>query len=151
MITISELQDKIEYRDGQLFRLSGKGAGLIEGTSQGRYLTTMVNRKHVYLHHAVWALVHGEWPTEIDHINQDKHDNRIENLRLVTKSAQNFNRPVFGNNTSGVTGVSWNKQKSKWTAKFGTKFLGAFEAMSDAITARVKAELGSADHLRGQP
>lgn len=61
----------------------------------------------IKLHHMVWAVVHGRIPTQIDHINGDKTDNRIENLREVSASENNKNvihrwRP---NARTGLPGV----------------------------------------------
>ena len=64
-------------------------------------------RVSVSLHHAVWALVYGNFPTQIDHINGDSFDNRIENLREVSRSENDMNR-VWAwrpNASTGLPGV----------------------------------------------
>ena len=60
------------------------------------------------LHQVVWALVYGCWPTQIDHINGNPHDNRVENLREVTPSENCLNRlrPWKPNPSTGLPGVS---------------------------------------------
>ena len=50
------------------------------------------SRHLIYLHHLVWALVYGSWPKQIDHVNGDPRDNRIENLREVSRSENDMNR-----------------------------------------------------------
>ena len=63
-------------------------------------------------------LVHGEDPDgHIDHVNGDRSDNRIQNLRLVDAQINNENRRTCNsNNRSGFLGVCWDKQASKWKA-----------------------------------
>ena len=95
-------------------------------------------------HRIVWALVHGEWPETIDHINGIRHDNRPSNLRSVSHRVNLMNqRPKNGR--EGVMGVGWDKQTNKWTARIGVMGkdirLGYFEAREDAIAARVAAEI----------
>lgn len=78
---------------------------------------------------------------EIDHINRIKDDNRIENLRVVTKRQNCCN---LSTNTSGIPGVIWCKQQKKWRARIWVngknKHLGLFENIEDAKVARKKAE-----------
>lgn len=88
-------------------------------------------------HHIVWCMHHGDLPKEIDHINGDKSDNRIENLRLATRAqnAANFHK-LRATNTSGMRGVTWDAAKSSWKAQIGYqgkhKFLGYFDTQRDA-------------------
>lgn len=80
-----------------------------------------------------------------DHINQNKLDNRKENLRTVTKSQNGFNRGKQSNNTSGVKGVSWHKKAKKWMVeiKHGDlkEYFGLFINLEDAKKVREKAEM----------
>lgn len=55
---------------------------------------------------------------ETDHMNQDKLDNRRSNLRSVTASVNQSNKPISRNNTSGVQGVKWDKTRSLWKVSF---------------------------------
>ena len=68
-----------------------------------------IRGKHpnIQLHHMVWAVVHGRFPTQIDHINGDKTDNRIENLREVSASdnSKNVIHPWRPNARTGLPGV----------------------------------------------
>lgn len=87
-----------------------------------------------------WLIV-GKW---YDHKNLNKLDNRRENLRKTTVKENNQNKPLYKNNTSGFTGVSFNKATNKWLAtirKDGKPVaLGSFENKKDAIITRLKAE-----------
>ena len=81
-------------------------------------------RVFIYLHHAVWAVCKGCWPTQqIDHINGNKTDNRIENLREVCGSENNMNmlHPWKPNAKTGLPGVSPNGNKFQ-TSIYGKSF-----------------------------
>ena len=89
---------------------------------------------------------YGEFPcSEIDHINGNKQDNRIENLRIASRSinAQN-KRSARADSVSRVLGVSWHKMANKWVAqisKSGKKFhLGSFSDIDDARNAYISAK-----------
>jgi hypothetical protein len=86
------------------------------------------------VHRVAWAMHHGVDPgeTEIDHVNGDPSDNRIDNLRLATRFEQmrNTRKPV--DNRSGVKGVCWDKQHQKWRARVGSTFLGIFPTLEEA-------------------
>lgn len=80
----------------------------------------------------------------IDHINHNKADNRKFNLRACSQHENNMNRSIVPNNTSGVTGVFWDKKLNKWGAGIGFKgkyiYLGRFENFEEATKARKEAE-----------
>jgi hypothetical protein len=98
-----------------------KRAGYIKSGSRsdgGGYRIITVRGRMVRAHHLIWCWVHGEWSSsEIDHINGDRDDNRIKNLRLATVSQNRNNRPILRSNTSGYKWVSWSKQRKKWLAE----------------------------------
>jgi len=79
-----------------------------------------------------------------DHINQDKLDNRKENLRTATPSQNGFNRKLNTDNSSGYTGVYWHERAGKWYAGIKVnqvqKHLGTFDTMTEAVVARMKFE-----------
>ena len=100
-------------------------------------------------HVVIWAYCHGEWPNgEIDHIDGNRGNNRIENLRCVDKSTNQRNASLRVDNTSGQVGVYFNKASGRWRARINHNgrrvFLGSFVSFEDAVTARkdAEAELG---------
>lgn len=121
----------------------GKEAGALHG-SRG-YGRVCINGRPYLKHRIIWAWFYGEDPGpdwQIDHINGDTCDNRILNLRKATESEQKHNRARFNNNTSGVVGVYF--AKNKWFAKIEVagkiENLGSFRSREEAIAARIKAE-----------
>jgi len=109
------------------------------------YIKISVNNRSYLAHRLAWLYVNGEWPTgQIDHINHDRSDNRISNLRDVDNRENHKNETLSSNNTSGVIGVYWKKSTGKWWA--GIKVdgrmihLGYYEYKTDAISARLGAE-----------
>ncbi len=69
------------------------------------YLSTSIKNHRVYLHRLAWLYVYGEIPKEIDHINHNRLDNRIENLRKVTRAENLRNVSMRSDNSTGHTGV----------------------------------------------
>ena len=81
----------------------------------------------------------------IDHINGNRLDNRMANLRVVNRQQNAFNTGMRSDNTSGHIGVSWSKAKSKWVAQIQINgksiYLGRYSLIEDAIAAREAAEV----------
>ena len=101
------------------------------------YCVGIFDRKRILAHRAVWFLHYGEWPKEcIDHINGITTDNRIENLRDVSRSVNQKNRRMSSNNTTGVNGVWVNKTSGKYRASIRTTngriYLGSFDSVNEA-------------------
>lgn len=78
-------------------------------------------------------------PLVADHINRNKLDNRIENLRVVSRGDNSANTGVSKNNTSGYKGVVWSTKKGKWIAQTSIggkrKHLGVFTDPRDGAIA----------------
>ena len=122
-------------------RWTGKPVGA--RTSLG-YLMTSVCGVKILVHRIVWAMQHGAWPNYfVDHINGQKDDNRIINLRDVPQSLNGLGLVKSKKNTSGHTGVTWNRKLGKWAAqvKYRGKnlYLGLYVDIEDAVEARKKA------------
>ena len=110
----------------------------------GGYLCGAVYKISLQAHVAAWVIHTGQWPDgEIDHINGDRRDNRISNLRCVSPAENKRNRALSASSTSGVMGVSYNARDSRWAAYIGAEGklinLGTFRRKDDAIAARQAA------------
>ena len=117
----TELTQNYQYKDGNLYRLKssgGKKVGAMAGwetvCNGKKYKKINVNRKTYYLHQIIFMFHHGYIPKYIDHADGNSLNNKIENLREATQSQNVHNSPARKNNTSGVKGVSF--QKNKWKA-----------------------------------
>jgi hypothetical protein len=107
-------------------------AGHRAGTFCNGYVKISINRVIIPAHRIAMAMTNGFWPFgEIDHINGDRSDNRLCNLREVTHQQNCMNRSKASNNKSGYVGVSWHEVGQKWQAhlSIGRKsiYLGLFE------------------------
>lgn len=101
----------------------------------------------IYLgHRLVWMMAHGSDPggDEIDHINGDRKDNRLINLRRCTSSQNNRNRRMSRRNKSGVKGIYWETARRKWFAICSQNFIGRFDKLEDAAAAVI--EFRSREH-----
>lgn len=128
-------------RQGQMRR--GDVAGTVDGKG---YLRIRIDGVDYRAHRLAWMLHYGVAPgEEIDHINRVKLDNRIENLRDADRSVNVLNRALQKNNTTGVVGVNWRKDRQRWTASISknkrSRHLGYFAHIEDAIRARRTAEI----------
>lgn len=111
--------------------VAGKVAGCL--CKHSGYRSISVDRKIYMAHRLAWAFVYGEWPTlQIDHINRERSDNRIQNLRQATQRQNSANSGRRRNNRSGFKGVSWAAHVGKWAAQCrrpdnGPRHIGFFE------------------------
>lgn len=129
---------------------SGAKAGDIAGTSdRDGYRAIMISGKRYFSHRIIWMMVHGECPTdlEIDHENNIKYDNRLDNLRIGTQSENAHNR-------KNIKGYCFHKGRGQWLARMKLnsreKFLGWFNTESEASAAYqvAKAERDSHDYKK---
>lgn len=110
------------------------------------YLRIAIDSKRYLAHRAAWLYVYGEWPNVIDHINGDRTDNRIANLRSGTQAqnAQNRRSAQADNRSSGLLGVTWHSQNRKWCAHVTLngkkKHVGLFDDPKVAHEAYLKAK-----------
>ena len=151
MITQSELKELLSYcpETGIFTWKKRRGGSAKKGSAAGwlsnGYTRIAVNGKEFAAHRLAWLYQFGTLPNDsIDHINHERSDNRISNLRECTTSDNAKNMSMHKSNSSGVTGVSWDKKTKAWKACIhanGRKInLGTYESMPDAEYARMNAE-----------
>jgi hypothetical protein len=139
------------HRPDHPVQWNAKWAGKQAGTFGDGTVTLRIKRRPYKAHRIAWLLVHGEIPeADIDHINGDWRDNRIANLRLASRSQNNWNARLAKNNTSGFKGVTWDKKAEWWMAQIhyekSPHFLGYFKTPEQAHDAYREAAI----RLRGE-
>ena len=108
------------------------------------YRRIKIDKKNYLCHRLAWLWIHGEFPSGVlDHINGEKSDNRIENLRKAIGGQNIMNVQRKLNNTSGHKGVFWKKSIEKWQVAVGANgkqhHIGYFLDKEDAINAAISA------------
>ncbi len=140
MITQQRLKELFRYDCGNLYRYKclnhlhiNKPCG---SKHHSGYFHVGIDRKIYTLHRMIFLFHNGFLPKEIDHINGNKGDNRIANLRGCNRSENMTNSRVASNNTSGVKGVGWHKAAGKWQARVYInkvrQTLGMYDNLLDA-------------------
>ena len=138
------LNELFEYRDGKLYNKTNRASkarmGMESGTQNPNgYRYIDVEGKHCRTHRLIWIMYNGDIPENmyIDHKNCIRNDNRIDNLRVVTKQENSFNR-------TNVQGYYWVKKSQKWRARIMVdgvqKHLGYFIKEEDAAEAHQVAK-----------
>jgi len=129
-------------------RFAGKPAFSVPCTNG--YMKGGFHGKTLLAHRVAWAVHYGKWPDQVDHINGDKTDNRLCNLREVTASENLRNCKKAKDNTSGHIGVYWEPLRRKWRADITTnrktKCLGRFNCITAAMLVRKAAEIANGFH-----
>jgi hypothetical protein len=116
--------------------------GSVAGSFNYGYRRIGINGQFYFAHRLAWLHVYGEWPSgELDHINLDKADNRLVNLRLANRSLNMANSPKSSRNTSGFKGVRRCKDCDRYAAEVRvhgrTIHLGLFRTAEEAHAAYV--------------
>ena len=133
-------------------RFAGKKAGYVQKGLNTEYISIRVFHKLYLAHRLAWLFHYGVWPEdEVDHIDGNGLNNRIENLRDVPKEVNGKNCRMKKNNTSGVNGVYFHRQSNKWCAEGHyteegvnkKKYLGLYDSIESAEKARKEWEISN--------
>lgn len=122
-IDIQTCTDLYEYRDGELFHKVARRGGVKAGGKAGHFCNTSgyyrvrILGKTYSVHRVIYAMHHGTCPSMIDHIDQDKTNNKIENLRECDKKENVVNSKVRIDNKYGYKGVTFHKASGKFAAQ----------------------------------
>lgn len=150
-ITQQFLHELFEYREGHLFwkvdrrgnKLIGKQASRLK-KSNG-YQEVTINKKKYYAHRLIFMMFHGYWPVQIDHIDNNRSNNLLSNLREANNAQNNRNTKLRSTNKSGYKGVYLHKQNKNFVARITVNYkdihLGCYKTIEEAHEAYKKAAL----------
>jgi hypothetical protein len=143
--SISTLRQRLRYDpDTGLIYWRGTGKRAFKHVTDRGYCDGRFGAKMLKAHRVAWAIYYGQWPAhQIDHKNGCRTDNRITNLRDVPQSINAKNCRRNRRNKSGVAGVYWYRQTSRWAAVVRvdgkSRHLGYFKSLDAAAEARSRA------------
>lgn len=161
MLTASDVRDLLEYNSetGKLVWKERRGligkrsawnaryAGTETCVTDNKgYICVQIYKKKYRGHRIAWLHHYGAWPTlDIDHINGNKTDNRIDNLREATVAQNGHNVGLTSRNSSGARGVFWHACAKKWQSGICINgqeiYLGLFTDFDEAVRVRRNAEI----------
>jgi len=151
MITKELLNYYYEYKDGNLFfknlskgNTSAKIGDKAGHTTKQKYVLIKVEGKGYLLHRVIYCMHYGYFPKQVDHIDGNPENNKIENLRAVTGSQNCMNKKISIRNTSGFKNVHWHESMNKWRVQIKTngitKTFGCYEdiELADLVAHEVR-------------
>ena len=142
MIDYKEEGLLVDPESGVIYKVTRLGAN----TDSNGYVNVKIDGTTHKAHRLIWEYKYGPIPEgmQIDHINGVRNDNRISNLRLATRLENSQNKKRRTDNSSGATGVTYNKASGLWLARIGVDgervYLGSFATKEEAEAARVEAK-----------
>lgn len=150
MLTQERLKELLDYdpetgvfthRQTKAAAKKGKQTGNVN--SRGYVIISVLDKSYA-AHRLAWLYTYGYWPKTVDHINRDKSNNRLCNLREVTPAQNTWNAKLRANNSLGYEGVTKHKASNKYRAriqKHGKRItIGAFDTPEAANAAYIAAK-----------
>lgn len=127
-------------------RSSNSRKGDIAGSMESNgYVRIVIDGKKHYAHRLAYFYVYGFTPEFIDHLNGNRSDNSIKNLKASTRLENAKNKTISIRNKSGMAGVYWINSLSLWKASIKNNgnliYLGCYVKKIDAMKARKNSEL----------
>ena len=154
-ITQERLKYLMRYENGKLYWIrptanwmkSGVEAGFLVNTG---YRLARVDGHSIMLHRLVFLYHHGYTPEIVDHIDGNKLNNHIENLRPATRAQNNQNARTRKDNKSGQKGVRWREDQQKWIVTIAVDKKKHHLGYYTAFEVAKNAYLIAAQHLHGE-
>ena len=136
-LTQDQVKSLFDYKDGNLYwknkttNLSRVKINAIAGsTGKKGYLQIGINQKLYLAHRVIFLMHHGYMPDFVDHIDGNKENNFIENLREASRGQNRMNSKLQLNNKSTIKNVNWHKKQNKWVVQLGVEgkklYFGAY-------------------------
>ena len=138
---IDQIRSGLDYdqETGKLVWKMGRRSGSPAGTVTKKGYVRVKLDKNYMAHRIIWAMFYGYWPKNmIDHIDGDRSNNRISNLREATPSQNAINSKIKSTNSCGVKGIY--KKNNVWVVQINGKYAGSYKTMAEATSVRALLE-----------
>lgn len=141
-LSLELLNELFYYKDGNLYRKKSTQKNVLVDSKVGTintlgYLVVNIKNKVYLVHRLIYWMMHGNLPKYIDHIDGNRLNNNIENLRAATNQQNIFNQKTRKNSISGTKNVLWDKKSKKWCVRFTMNYkpvhIGMYSNLEEAI------------------